>query len=78
MVMEEKPFPDFTLRDAEGRSVSLGDLRGKVVVLNFIYASCPDVCPLHSELIADIQADVNRTSMKEQVQFVSITSEPEP
>jgi protein SCO1/2 len=47
------------------------------VVLHFIYTSCPDVCPLHAERIAEIQAKVNRTPMRELVQFVTITTDPE-
>src|SRR3546814_5611230 len=43
----DRKAPDFTLRTAEGKAISLADLRGNVVVLHFIYASCPDVCPLH-------------------------------
>ena len=35
---------DFTLVSADG-PVSLADFRGKVVLLYFGYASCPDVCP---------------------------------
>jgi protein SCO1/2 len=35
---------DFTLQSAAG-PVSLQDFRGKVVLLFFGYASCPDVCP---------------------------------
>jgi protein SCO1/2 len=35
------PVPDFTLTDQAGRIVTLSDLRGKVVALNFIYTSCP-------------------------------------
>ena len=72
----DKPAPDFTLRTADGREVRLADLRGKVVVLNFIYTSCPDVCPLHAEKIAAIQAMVNATPMKDRVVFVSITTDP--
>lgn len=68
--------PAFTLQDAEGRVLRSADLRGKVVVLNFIYASCPDVCPLHAERIAEIQAMINRTPMKDMVQFVTITTDP--
>jgi protein SCO1/2 len=68
--------PDFALRDAEGRSVSLADFSGKVVALHFIYASCPDFCPLHADLIARIQEMVNQTPMREQVQFISITTDP--
>ncbi|NKE48526.1 SCO family protein [Roseomonas frigidaquae] len=74
---EARPAPDFALQDAEGRPVGLADLRGKVVVLHFIYASCPDACPLHADLIARIQEMVNLTPMREQVRFVTITTDPE-
>lgn len=72
----DKPVPDFTLRAADGRIVRPPDLIGKVVVLHFIYTSCPDVCPLHAEKIAEIQKMVNATPMKDQVAFVSITTDP--
>jgi protein SCO1/2 len=72
----DREAPPFTLEDAEGRAVSLEDLRGKVVVLNFVYTSCPDVCPLHAERIAEIQGMVNQTPMRELVQFVTITTDP--
>jgi protein SCO1 len=73
----DREAPPFALADAEGRAVSLKDLRGKVVVLHFVYTSCPDVCPLHAERIAEIQEMVNRTPMRELVQFVTITTDPE-
>ncbi|MGK9231320.1 SCO family protein [Inquilinus limosus] len=66
----------FTLQDADGHPVSLADLRGKVVVLHFIYASCTDECPLHADLIARIQEKVNETPMRDRVQFVTITTDP--
>lgn len=72
----DKPAPDFTLRTADGRIMRPADLRGKVVVLHFIYTSCPDVCPLHAEKIAEIQAMVNATPMKDQVIFVTVTTDP--
>lgn len=72
----DKEAPEFALENAEGRPVSLADYRGKVVVLHFIYASCPDVCPLHADLIGRIQEMVNQTPMRDQVQFVTITTDP--
>lgn len=70
------PAPDFALQDAEGKPFKLSDFGGKVVVLHFIYAGCPDVCPLHADRIAQIQDMVNQTPMKDQVQFVTITTDP--
>jgi protein SCO1/2 len=40
------PPPDFTLRDQRGRAVHLRALRGKVVLMTFLYTHCPDVCPI--------------------------------
>jgi len=72
----DKESPDFTLQDAEGNVVRRADLRGEVTVLHFIYTSCPDVCPLHADRIAEIQEMVNQTPMKDHVRFVSITTDP--
>ena len=82
-VNEEKYFqsfdaeaPRFTLQDGDGRTISLADFRGKVVVLHFIYTNCPDFCPLHAEKIAEVQQMVNITPMKDMVEFISITTDP--
>ncbi|MGE0333886.1 MAG: SCO family protein [Gammaproteobacteria bacterium] len=72
----DKEAPGFTLRNADGKTIRLTDFRDKVVVLHFIYAGCPDVCPLHAEKIAEIQEMVNQTPMKAQVQFVTVTTDP--
>ncbi len=69
--------PEFTLRDTDGNQVRLSDFAGKVVVLNFVYTKCLDVCPLHSEAIAAVQKSINPTPMKELVQFITITTDPE-
>jgi protein SCO1/2 len=38
--------PDFALRDQRGHVVRLSRLRGKVVMITFLYTHCPDACPL--------------------------------
>jgi protein SCO1/2 len=45
-VRPEIPPQDFRLRDQDGRSVSLRQFRGQVVVLTFMYTTCRDTCPL--------------------------------
>ena len=72
----DKDTPGFELENAAGRTVRLADFHDKVVVLHFIYTNCPDVCPLHAERIAEIQEMINQTPMKDQVQFISVTTDP--
>lgn len=48
--------PDFKLINEDGRTVHLGQFRGKVVLLTFIYTRCPleDYCPRMSKNFAQI------------------------
>ncbi|MCL4464150.1 MAG: TlpA family protein disulfide reductase [Firmicutes bacterium] len=51
--------PEFTLNDFEGNPVSLADLRGKVVLLNFWSAACPpcrEKMPTLQQVYEDLQA----------------------
>lgn len=73
----DQPAPGFDLVDTKGEAVSLADFADKIVILNFIYAGCLDVCPLHSETLAEIQRLLNQSPMKTQVQFVTVTTDPE-
>src|SRR3546814_7375253 len=43
------PAPGFDLVDADGRPVALSDFADRIVVMHFIYAGCPDVCPLPAD-----------------------------
>jgi protein SCO1/2 len=72
----DRETPDFALQDADGRAVTLQSLRGKVVVVHFIYTQCPDFCPLHAEKIAEVQRMVNESPMRDRVQFITITTDP--
>jgi len=69
---EPPPGGGFTLQSSTG-SVSLRDLRGKVVLLYFGYASCPDVCPLDLSTMADALEDMSEeTRTRVQGLFVSV------
>ena len=68
--------PPFELADADGNPVRLSDFSDKIVILNFIFATCTDICPVHSEVIADVQSKINITPMKDMVQFISVTTDP--
>jgi protein SCO1/2 len=44
-------LPDFTLRNQDGERVTGASLRGKPVVVAFIYSHCQDVCPAQVQSI---------------------------
>jgi protein SCO1/2 len=45
------PIRDFGLRDQDGKPASLGEYRGRVVVLTFMYSTCQDTCPVTAQTI---------------------------
>lgn len=65
----------FVLADPDGRRVALEDFRGRLVLLYFGYASCPDVCP--TDLAAIAQALRELGDAAGEVQPVFITLDPQ-
>jgi protein SCO1/2 len=43
---------NYTFFDSENREVRLGDLRGKPLVVNFVYTGCIQVCPAATQFLA--------------------------
>lgn len=65
--------PAFSLTDATGAPVTTDGLRGKVWVADFIFTSCPDVCPVLSAHMAEVQA---RYAGNDGVRLVSFSVDP--
>jgi len=70
------PAPDFVLTAQDGRRLALADLRGRVVAVTFIYASCADTCPLLTAKLAGLQTKLG-TDFGPKVFFASISVDPE-
>ena len=70
------PAPEFTLTTQDNGRLSLRDLRGKVVAVTFIYASCADTCPLLTAKLAGLQAKLG-PDFGSKVFFASVTVDPE-
>src|SRR5215208_2688366 len=68
--------PALTLTRQDGAPLSLIDLRGKVVLLTFIYTSCTDTCPLLTGKLASLQERLG-PDFGSHVHFLSITVDPE-
>ena len=70
-------FPNVTLVTQDGKKVRFYDdlLKGKVVAINFIYTTCPDVCPMDTAALRRVQKLVG-PRMGRDVFFYSITLDP--
>ncbi|HEX6389688.1 MAG TPA: SCO family protein [Solirubrobacteraceae bacterium] len=53
-------LPEFELRNAEGETVTAADLRGRPVVVTFIYSTCDDTCPGQVQSIRGALDDLGR------------------
>lgn len=71
----EKMLDDFSLKDAKGNDVSLSDYRGKIVLLNFGYTSCPDICPTTLGNLRTIYSRLDEKQDDVQVLFISVDPE---
>lgn len=75
-VPEMEPAPPFTLMDPSGEAVSLVDLKGRVVLLDFIYTHCPGPCPILTATHVSVQRKLPE-ALRERVHLVSISLDPE-
>jgi protein SCO1/2 len=67
------PLPPFTLTTQTGAPYTLAELRGHVTVVDFIFTSCPDVCPMLSAQMAEL---AKRYADTPDVRFLSISVDP--
>jgi protein SCO1 len=69
-------LPNLTLTDQNGKKVSLASLKGKPVLFDFIYTSCPGPCLM---LTSRMRVIANRLGpmLGSKVWFVSVTVDPE-
>jgi protein SCO1/2 len=70
------PAPPFALTTADGGRLALADLRGKVVAVTFIYATCTDTCPLLTAKLARLSQRMGQ-DLGAKAAFVAITVDPE-
>lgn len=73
--------PDFSLKNQLGQTVSWKDLKGKIVVADFFFARCPQICPQMTRNMKRLQDAVknnNRAGSRDAdfVQFLSFTVDP--
>ena len=67
-------LPDITLTNQYGSPVPLASLKGKLVMVSFIHASCKGVCELMTGKMKSVATDLGKNGAK--VTMVSITTDP--
>ena len=75
-LVRTSPAPPFDLIDQAGRSVSLESLGDRVLIVDFIYTSCPGPCPVQTSIGVALQRRIPE-ALRGQVRFVSISLDPE-
>lgn len=72
--------PDFSMTTQAGQTLRLSDLRGKTVVLTFVYTRCPlpEYCPLMDKKFAEISRRLAlRGDRAGPVRLLSVSFDPE-
>lgn len=70
--------PEFTLRDPAGKPVRLSDYQGRVVLLAFVFTTCPGVCPLISKQMQALQQGLKHEGLfGTKANLLSVTVDPE-
>lgn len=73
-VIDDMGDASFELLDQDSTVVSFpDDLKGKYVVMGFIYTNCPDICSLITQNLIKMQKDLN---YPQDVEFVAATFDP--
>jgi protein SCO1/2 len=68
-------LPAFTLTNEQGQTFGAANLRGKPYIANFVFTSCPSVCPRLTKRMAEVQ---ERTGdLGDALRLVTFTVDPE-
>lgn len=70
------PAPEFALVDQDGRAVELAGLRGKRVLIDFVFTNCDGPCPILTSKHVQLQRALD-SELRAQTHFVSISLDPE-
>jgi protein SCO1/2 len=70
--------PEFSLRDPSGQLVRLSSYQGCVVLLAFVFTTCPGMCPLISKQMSALQVSLKQEGLfGHRANLVSVTVDPE-
>lgn len=69
--------PQFVFHDQTGALFTEADLTGKVWVVDFIFTSCSEACPLLTERMATLERHLIKSGIDSHVGLLSVSVDPE-
>ena len=74
LALPAKQAPAIDLRNYHGQRVTLSQYRGKAVLVTFLYANCPDICPL---IASNLRVALNLLGRQDsRVQVIAVSVDP--
>jgi len=74
LALPARQAPAIGLRNYLGQAVTLSEYRGKAVLVTFLYANCPDICPL---IASSLRVALNMLgSRASSVQVIAVSVDP--
>jgi len=71
-------FPNLPVVTQDGKTLKFYDevIKDKIVLISFIYTNCPDICPLTTARIAQVEDELGEMVGRD-IFFISMTVDPE-
>jgi protein SCO1/2 len=78
LLKDGEPVPDVKFTDQDGKTFDFASLKGKAVVVTFIYTSCPipTFCPLMDRHFATIQTKLKERNNDINATLLSVSFDP--
>jgi protein SCO1/2 len=74
LTLPARQAPAIDLRSYQGQRVTLAQYRGRAVLVTFLYANCPDVCPL---IASNLRVALNLLGARaKQAQVIAVSVDP--
>lgn len=67
--------PDFKYLNQDSAWVSKNDFKGKILIVDFMFTHCPDICPPMTSQMKRLS--ILTKDLSDQIQFISFTIDPE-
>ena len=69
--------PAFSLTDQDGDMFESATLSGKVWVVDFVFTTCPAICPIMTTSMTRVQQAIQTRGLTDDARLISISIDPE-